>query len=100
MPIAIALPSGDVWFMTLNEERLQAALNPRETKDETVLRLARLDLAKIQLNPGASLKNALPPALVKTADVPTDREKRHAWRLSGGKVIVDATIPDPPKGKP
>lgn len=41
----------------------------------------------------------LPFEDVDETDIPTDRTKRHAWRLQSGKVKEDALVPDKPLGK-
>ena len=32
---------------------------------------------------------------LETADLPADRTARHAWRLRGGRVVVDPAVPAP-----
>ena len=34
--------------------------------------------------------------IVQDPDLPPDKRERHKWRIQGGKVRVDLTVPDPP----
>jgi anti-sigma factor ChrR (cupin superfamily) len=63
--------------------------------------------------PGVSVEQALaaiyrdgqlalpttPYVVVDETMIPTDRTRRHAWRVQGGQVVDDLTVPDPPDPK-
>lgn len=87
------MPDSSVRVTRIVESVLERERQPEELTDALVLRLASTIQAK---TPG--LAGGV-PRLVTEANMPTDRAKRHAWRLQGNRVLVDATVPDPPHPK-
>lgn len=94
MPIIFQKPDGSLRIMQLSNRHLTGQRLPGETVAEAVARLALAEQAK---NP-QDLADAV-PTLVTMANMPADRAKRHKWRLSGGRCVVDDTVPDPPHPK-
>lgn len=91
MPIVWEMPDGSVQVTQIVDSVLERERRPGETTAAVVLRLAATIQAK---TPG--LATGI-PSLVKHADLPTTRERRHAWRLRNGAVIADLAVPDPPR---
>ena len=94
MPIVWSKPDGSVRIMALSPRYLAGCRLSGETVAEAVTRIALSEQAK---NP-QDLSDAV-PSLITTASLPADRTKRHKWRLSGGRCVVDDTVPDPPHPK-
>lgn len=90
MPIIWKRADGSIAVTQLTDEFLGRERREGELTSDAVLRLAR-DHVQAKVPDLAGLT----PVLVKTADMPTDRTRRHAWRLDGDKVIADSKIPDP-----
>jgi len=93
MPIIWERADGSIAVTQLTEEFLARERKEGEITSDAVLRLAR-DHVQAKAPDLAGLT----PVLVKSADIPTDRRKRYAWRLSTidgtSKVIVDVRIPE------
>ncbi len=91
MPIIWRKSDGSVLVSRLEKGFLARNHWASETVEETVLRLADVIKGK-----DPALKG-LESFLVKSADMPIDRDRRDAWRLSTadgtGRVIVDANVP-------
>ena len=94
MPIIFQKPDGSVRIMRLPNKYLAGLRLPNETTAEAVARLALAEQAK---NP-QDLADAV-PQLVTEASLPTDRTKRHKWRLQGLQVVADDAVPDQPHPK-
>ena len=89
MPIIWQHPDGSIQVMNLSSRYLAGHHQADETTAQAVLRLARHQQTK---NPDLASAS---PILVKSADIPPDRTKRHKWRLQGSRCVVDDTVPDP-----
>lgn len=89
MPILWETPDGTVRIMHLSDKFLAAQRSEDETTTEAVLRLLEGEREK-----NTDLRDAV-PVLVASSDMPTNREKRYAWRLRDGRCVVDETIPEP-----
>lgn len=72
----IAQPSGDLWI------RVYPTVESRSA-DGTIGQ---------DFDSADALEQMLPKLAGRV-----DRSKRHAWRWQGNRVIVDPTVPDPPK---
>lgn len=94
MPIIFQKPDGSVRIMRLSNKYLAGLRLGSETVADAVTRLAQSEQAK---NP-QDLADAT-VLLLKEADLPADRTKRHKWRLQGSQCIVDDTVPDLPHPK-
>lgn len=96
MPIFWSRPDGSLAQTVIAESFLARERLPGETTAQAVSRLATEHVQRKD----PSLADCT-CVLVKSANVPADRSKRHAWRLdgTGTKIVVDATIPAPPHPK-
>lgn len=91
MPIVWEMPDRSVRIMQLSEKFLVAHKTPTETTEAAVKRLA-----EIERNKSEDLRDAT-AYLVRTADLPANRETRKAWRMQNGVCIVDPSVVLPPK---
>lgn len=95
MPIVWTRPDGSLIIERFAENFLAQHRQEGESTTDLVMRLTPL----LQAKSGRDEIRSLTPTLVREADLPATRDKRHAWRLHNGKVVVDATIPDLPHPK-
>src|SRR3990167_9254459 len=94
MPIFWKHSDGSLAQTVLTDYFLARERREDETTAQAVARLAREHVQ--QKNPNLADCELV---LVRSTDVPADRSQRHAWRLDGTTVVVDATVPAPPHPK-
>jgi len=84
MPLcrAISKPDGSVHIIHLNRRHQR----PGETESQFLDREQPKDPSLVGL-PFVDLDSTILPA---------DRSQRHRWRIQGGRVQIDLTVPDPP----
>ena len=93
MPIVWVKADGSLEIQRIALTYLERERLPGEPTDVAVMRLALRLQSKVPSLVG------LTPQLVTEANLPPDRTQRHKWRLQGGRVQVDLTVPDPPDPK-
>ena len=93
MPIIWERADGSLIIQRLADSYLARERREGETTEQAVARLAIVTRAKVPDWAG------LTPRLVTEASMPTNRTKRHRWRLAQGQVVDDVTVPDPPHPK-
>lgn len=93
MPIVWTLPNGSLRITRLSPRWLTA----HQRSDESILDVVRR-LALVEQGKQTDLAGA-PFIVAPESMLPTDRSQRHKWRVQGGQVRVDVTLPDLPHPK-